>query len=162
MRLLMGTPVLRRLVRTRHFLPSHCNSSVDKHTASTRDNPDHRCNCIHAFTRAALRGCNPHLSTVSKIFWYSLGSKGRTRLASSTFTSMPESCAVGLVRMSPALVQYLKNPFTRAWLLRWARGDSKGHVARHVVSCERVMSLTWIMSLASQKACSRAKVRPYL
>src|ERR1700736_3505927 len=43
-----------------------------------------------------------------------------------------------------------------------ARGDSKGHLARHVVSPERVMSLTWKMPSASQNACSLLNVRLYL
>src|ERR1700730_5290062 len=43
-----------------------------------------------------------------------------------------------------------------------ARGDSKGHLARHVVNPEREMSLTWKMPPASQNACSLLNVRLYL
>jgi hypothetical protein len=40
----MWAPVLRRWILTRNVLPSRSSSSLDKHTAATRDNPDQRCN----------------------------------------------------------------------------------------------------------------------
>src|SRR5215467_13881998 len=90
MTLLMWAPVLRRLVCIRKTLPLCCSSSLDRHTASTRDRPDHRCNCIHAFTRALLRENKPVLGIAARTALYSVGSKGRTLLASSALTWMVE------------------------------------------------------------------------
>src|SRR5271166_311674 len=158
MTLLMGAPVFRRLVRTRNTLPFCSSSSLDKQTASTIDRPDHRCNCIHAFTRSWLRGWRPLFGMAARTALYSFGSKGRTLLASSTLTWMLESWETGLAGMMPASEQNLKNDLTRSWLLRLASGDSKGHAARHDVRCERVMSFTKKTPSVSQKVCSRLSV----
>src|SRR5213593_25963 len=137
--LLMNIPVFCRSVTTRNVPPSRRNSSFDKQTASTRDSPDHRCNCISALIRALFVSVIFVSSILDRIFSYSFGSRARTFWSLNlTLTLFQCSGTAGLVAIMLFAKQYLKKFLTFSCRERRACGAFSVHSLCHIARWARV------------------------
>src|SRR5438094_8586751 len=132
MTLLMNIPVFCRSVTTRNVFPSRRNSSRDRQTASTRDSPDHRCNCTSALIRALFASVIFVSAILDKIFSYSCGLRARMFWSLNLTLTLFQFTA-GFVRIIPEDRQYFKKFLTFSCRERRACGAFSVHWACHVV-----------------------------